>query len=174
MPYLNENTAYDLSLFETATPAKKQEKLPAPAVKSPKKTEIIDIKQIKTDSKPEKKKSPLTYVAYTFMLLLTASAVIAMLCGQAELTELNQKITEANTILNEKESVYIQTQMHVEAELSPEVVEHYAENVLGMTKIDNSKKEFIKLSEGDKVTIAQSKSGTFGEFITDKIVSMWE
>jgi len=174
MPYLDQNTAYDLSLFETTSPAKKQEKVPAPAVKVPKKTEIIDIKDIKTEREPIKKKNPLTYILSTVMILMVAASVIGMLCGQAELTELNQKINEATSVLNEKESVYIQTQMHVEAELSPEMVEHYAENVLGMTKIDNSKKEFIKLSEGDKVTIVENKNGTFGEFITDKIMSMWE
>ena len=104
---------------------------------------------------------------------IVVGGVIAVLCGYARLTELNQKVVDANAMLAEKESIYVQNEMKVEAELSPEIVEEYAVNVLGMTKTDASKKEFIKLSDGDKAVIADGSDRRFGDYLLETIATLW-
>ncbi len=179
MQYDDKNLAYDLSLFESSSKRKNSNYKKDPAkekLNQEKKADVITFVNLdkKDKAKVEKKKNPAQILGYATLIMLTAGLIIMMLCGQAELTELNQKISEAETVLNEKESIYIQTEMKVEAELSPETVEYYATNVLGMVKTDNSKKEFIRLSEGDQAEIAQKETGTFGQIISDKWSSIWE
>lgn len=179
MQYDDKNLAYDLSLFESSSKRKNSNYKKDPAkekLAQEKKADVITFVNLdkKDKAKVEKKKNPAHILGYATLLVLTAGLIIIMLCGQAELTELNQKISEAETVLNEKESIYIQTEMKVEAELSPETVEHYATNVLGMVKTDNSKKEFIRLSEGDQAEIAKKDTGTFGQIIYDKWTDIWE
>ncbi len=189
MSYNYDNLAYDLSLFETPSSKSKTTRKPLGGEKNNSLKEIsiydtdsekdfdneeFDVTKMGTKPKEIVKRHPFKVLGYGVMLICTAAALIAMLCGQAQLTELNQKINEANLSLNEKESIYIQNEMKLEAELSPETVEYYASKVLGMTKLDNSKKEFIKLSEGDKAVIAEKNNTAFGEQIFEQFISLWE
>ncbi len=179
---LADDLAYDLTLFEAPSARRKVSgKKPVNDMHDNKKTSVnepdTDINSKDTDQREDKKetkKHPFRVIGYGIMGLCAAVAILAMLSGQAKLTELNQKISTANSLLNEKESIYVQNEMRLETELSPETVEYYAGKVLGMTKVDNTKKEFIKLSEGDKAVIAEHNKTTFGEQLFEQFTSLWE
>jgi predicted lipid-binding transport protein (Tim44 family) len=93
--------------------------------------------------------------------------------GQVQLTELNQEIVNAQALLADTQSIYTQNQMKLEANLSNEEVERYAEDVLGMTKASNAQKEFVTLSHGDKAEVtAQGSENIFTKFI-ESIQNLW-
>ena len=90
-----------------------------------------------------------------------------------QLTELNQEIITAKSLLADSQSIYTQNQMKVESKLSNAEIEEYAENVLGMTKASNAQKEFVTLSGGDKAEVsAQESDNHFTQFI-DSIKNLW-
>ena len=91
--------------------------------------------------------------------------------GQVQLTEVNHKITAAQKTLEEQQSLYTQLQMKVDASISTAVVEKYAKERLGMSKVANSQKEFISLSEGDKVEIASDSNDNVFDSVADAFSS---
>jgi cell division protein FtsL len=74
----------------------------------------------------------------------------------------NQELT-----LIEAENVRLQSEL--ESRLSAKNVEDYAENVLGMTKVDSSQIEYIKIQTDDVVSIPQPE-----ENILSKIKDFFE
>ena len=96
-----------------------------------------------------------------------------IIVGQVQLTELNQEIITAKSLLADSQSIYTQNQMKVESKLSNAEIEEYAESVLGMTKASNAQKEFVTLSGGDKAEVsAQESDNLFTQFI-DSIKNLW-
>ena len=107
------------------------------------------------------------------MSALVILALTAIIHGQAQLTELNQQISDAQGELTELESYYTQLEMKVENKLGPSVIEEYAKNVLGMAKTESYQKEFISLSNGDKAEVARDKEKNIFQKITDSLGEFW-
>ena len=108
------------------------------------------------------------------MFALAVVVVVSLIIhGQVQLTELNQQISNAQNNLEEQQSLYTQLEMKVDASISTSVVEDYAQNNLGMTKVENSQKEFIALSEGDKVEIFDEQNNGFWDSLSDAFMSLW-
>ena len=97
----------------------------------------------------------------------------AIVHGQAQLTELNQQISNSKTELTELQSYYTQIEMKVENKLGPSVVEEYAKNDLGMKKTESYQKEFISLSDGDKAEILAEKDKSIFESIIEGLKEIW-
>ena len=92
--------------------------------------------------------------------IITVSALIlicliANIDGRVALTEVNQKITSATKELAQQESIYTQNKLKLDTKYSTVVVEEYAKKHLNMSRSTNYQKEFINLSEGDKIEIVQ-------------------
>lgn len=166
MTFRGRSEAYDLSLFE------EDEQYDIELTVKPQKNKVVDFdEELKKRSKPKLK--PLTVFMSTVVSLLAVVAVVAIIHGQAQLTELNRQITDAEDELTELESYYTQLEMKVEAKLSPSVVEEYAKNVLGMSKTESYQKEFISLSEGDKAVVVQEEEKGFLQRLCDAVASVW-
>ena len=75
--------------------------------------------------------------------------------------------------LEEKQSEYIQMSAKVEGSLSTAAVEEYARTQLGMTKATNQQKEYISLSQGDKVCVYDDCKGNIFTEIGDFFESLW-
>ena len=99
--------------------------------------------------------------------------VAAIIHGQVQLTELNQKISNAKNDLLEKQSVYTQLEMKVDSGISTSVVEEYAQDKLSMNKASNSQKEFIDLSKGDKAEVTLSSHNNVFESISQAFSNLW-
>ena len=103
----------------------------------------------------------------------TAVVVVSIIHGQVRLTELNQEIIDARSELAEKQSVYTQLEMKVDSSVSTTVVENYAKDHLAMNKANNSQKEFVNLSDGDKAEVSMSEDKNIFERIGDALASIW-
>ena len=160
-----KNLAYDLSLFETS-----QEEEEELELKRKKEAKIIRF----TEKNRKEKRNNITFRITSISMSIICIVLLGfILYGQVTLTEMNQQIINLKSELEEKQSVYTQAEMKVEAKLSPEVIEEYATNVLKMTKVESNRIEFIKLSEGDKAEIADKKNKDFGELVEEILEYIW-
>lgn len=183
MAYENKNAAYDLSLFDedfayyssSAMPKKKeQESVKKQTAKTVKKANnVVTIPQEELHKIRRRKHNPLKLAITSVGAAAVTFVIGAIIVGQVQLTELNQEIVNAQALLADSQSIYTQNQMKLEANLSNEEVERYAEDVLGMTKASNAQKEFVTLSSGDKAEVtAQESENIFTKFI-ESIQNLW-
>lgn len=181
MFYDNRNLAYDLRLFE-------EEEIRSSTVETPKKKQADKPKKKQQNTHVDKKstgesssikrikrrKNNFLNISLAVVLAVVIVAVVGLIIhGQVQLTELNQQISAANSVLEEQQSLYTQLEMKVDASISTAVVEKYAQEKLGMTKVSNSQKEFISLCEGDKVELTMSDNDTVFDAIADAFSSLW-
>ncbi|MBQ1507369.1 MAG: hypothetical protein IIZ36_02955 [Ruminococcus sp.] len=181
MAYNKNNAAYDLSLFDeeaslgSAAPKRGAEEAPEnnPAKTRRKKAKIVQLPEKELQKIRLRKHNPLKIVFSTLCALVISAIIGAIIVGQVQLTELNQKVITAQEMLEDKQSIYIQNQMKVEANLSNAEIERYAQEELGMTKASNAQKEFISLESGDKAEVsAHSEENIFTKFI-ESIKNLW-
>ncbi|MBQ6625987.1 MAG: septum formation initiator family protein [Ruminococcus sp.] len=172
MAYEYRNLAYDLRLFEdeeiysSAVTAPQKEKAKSKSKKEKQNTDVDRSKKIIV--KVKRRKNNFFGIAGAVVFAVLVVAVVGLIIhGQVQLTELNQQISSANRQLEEQQSLYTQLQMKVDASISTAVVEKYAKENLGMTKASNSQKEFVSLSEGDKVEIGDKNSDTVFDSIAN-------
>lgn len=165
MALSERNAAYDFSLFE------EEEEVVLPESNS-QKNKVYDIR---TERQRRRKPriDPLTAIVGVAVSSLVIVALTSIVHGQAQLTELNQQISDAQVELTQMQSYYTQMEMKVENKLGPSVVEEYAKNVLGMEKTQSFQKEFISLSEGDKAVVANVRKKNIFEMVRDAIRSAW-
>lgn len=187
MAFVSNNTAYDISLFEAEAPARelpyrKPKRAPKRTsrksgsksrTKSKSKAKIVTVPQRKIEQIRRRKHNPFKLAvgfAFSAVIIVVISAII---CGQVQLTELNQKIANAKDDLENMQSQYTQMKMNVDAKYTTAIVEEYAQNNLGMTKASNSQKEFVDLSDGDKAEITENSETGLFEKIADALSSLW-
>ena len=165
MALSERNAAYDFSLFE------EEEEVVLPESNS-QKNKVYDIR---TERQRRRKPriDPLTSIVGVAVSSLVIVALTSIVHGQAQLTELNQQISDAQVELTQMQSYYTQMEMKVENKLGPSVVEEYAKNVLGMEKTQSFQKEFISISEGDKAVVANVRKKNIFEMVRDAIRSAW-
>ncbi len=181
MAYTYRNLAYDLSLFEEdyheeirGRAKKKEAKDDLKAADTSGEKISRKSKAKKTVKKVKRRKSNIgrILIAVVFGLAVVVT-VVSIIHGQVQLTELNQQIINARDDLSEKQSLYTQLEMKVDSSISTAVVEQYAQDKLNMSKANNSQKEFISLSEGDKAEVSLDAHKNVFELIADAISSLW-
>lgn len=92
------------------------------------------------------------------MLSLLAAALLgSVIYSLDRRNTMYNKVTSLNGKLELTEAENTRLQSELESEMSAKNVEEYAENVLGMQKIDPSQIEFIKIQTGDVVSIPKQK-----------------
>ena len=165
MAFTDRNAAYDLSLFE------EEELYELPKAES-QENKIYDLRE-ERKKRVKYKINPLKAFLAVSVSALSIVAMTAIIHGQAQLTELNQQISDAQIQLTELQSYYTQIEMKVENKLGPSVVEEYAKNDLGMKKTESYQKEFISLSDGDKAEILAEKDKSIFESIIEGLKEIW-
>lgn len=164
MAFLSSNNAYDISVFE-------DENLENQDLH--KKNKVIKIPKKKIEQAKRRKRNPLK-LTVSFLFSAVVVAVVGMIIySQVQLTELNQKISEAQETLENSQSEYTQMQMNVDAKYTTSIIEEYAQDKLGMTKANSSQKEFVDLSSGDKAKIIEKEDKSIFDTIVDWISSIW-
>lgn len=153
----NEGTAYDISLFETDETVEQEKS---------------DIKKIDKKENTEVAVKKKKHNVFNIVLGVSFSAVAVTLVGiiiwgQVQLTELNQQISNAQATLEEQQSLYVQTEMKVEAKYSSDLVEENAQVSLGMSKADSYQKEYIAIDGGDKAEVSDLGSSNIFENIAN-------
>lgn len=164
MAFLSSNNAYDISVFE-------DENLENQDLH--KENKVIKIPKKKIEQAKRRKRNPLK-LTVSFLFSAVVVAVVGMIIySQVQLTELNQKISEAQETLENSQSEYTQMQMNVDAKYTTSIIEEYAQDKLGMTKANSSQKEFVDLSSGDKAKIVEKEDKSIFDTIVDWISSIW-
>ena len=183
MAYENRNAAYDLSLFDdsfaytsdSAVPKREEKQSVNKKTKNKvkKANNVVTIPQEELHKIRRRKHNPVKLALASVGAAAVTFVIGAIIMGQVQLTELNQEIVNAQALLADSQSIYTQNQMKLEANLSNEEVERYAEDVLGMTKASNAQKEFVTLTGGDKAEVtAQANETIFTKFI-ESIKNLW-
>lgn len=164
MAFLSSNNAYYISVFE-------DENLENQDLH--KKNKVVKIPKKKIEQAKRRKRNPLK-LTVSFLFSAVVVAVVGMIIySQVQLTELNQKISEAQETLENSQSEYTQMQMNVDAKYTTSIIEEYAQDKLGMTKANSSQKEFVDLSSGDKAKVVEKEDKSIFDTIVDWISSIW-
>lgn len=177
MAYKNDNAAYDLSLFDdelyTTSAPKREEDEPVRKVKRKQKNKVVEFSEENINKARRRKHNPLKLIIGGLGAAAVTFVIGAIIVGQVQLTELNQKIISAQETLADTQSIYTQNQMKLEASLSNAEIEKHATEVLGMTKASNAQKEFVSIESGDKAEVSAQKSDNiFTQFI-ESIKNLW-
>ena len=93
--------------------------------------------------------------------LLAAGLLGSVIYSLDRRSTMYSKVTSLNDELELAEAENARLQSELESKMSVKNVEDYAENVLGMCKIDPSQIEFIKIQTGDVVIIPEQKKSFF-------------
>ena len=164
MAFLSSNNAYDISVFE-------DENLENQDLH--KKNKVVKIPKKKFEQAKRRKRN-LLKLTVGFLFSAVVVVVVGMIIySQVQLTELNQKISEAQETLENSQSEYTQMQMNVDAKYTTSILEEYAQDKLGMTKANSSQKEFVDLSSGDKAKVIEKEDKSIFDTIVDWISSIW-
>ena len=164
MAFLSSNNAYDISVFEDDNLENQD---------LHKKNKVVKISKKKIEQAKRRKRNPLK-LTVGFLFSAVVVAVVGMIIySQVQLTELNQKISEAQETLENSQSEYTQMQMNVDAKYTTSIIEEYAQDKLGMTKANSSQKEFVDLSSGDKAKVIEKEDKSIFDTIVDWISSIW-
>ncbi len=141
---MRDNLAYDLSRYENAV--RKPEAEPKRVIKDVKKTSV-------------------STAASTFktlaMILVVGVLLCAFLYGKAEESTLQAQIAEKNREIDIVYSENVRMFTELEGRTSLSKVEDYAENVLGLQKLDKSQIEYVQLNTDNVVEINESETNIF-------------
>ena len=108
--------------------------------------------------------------AVTPVRVLFTAAVVALcmtlLYNQMHLTRLTKEIGEQQAALDELQSEYVSLKTQQEQALSISYVEEYAQDTLGMVKMDPSQVEYIKKTNPE-VTEVSNAGATLGDAVAN-------
>lgn len=100
-----------------------------------------------------------------FKVILTCAFVGVLLFSviycKAETNNLYSNIAEANAELTISNSENVRMQTEIDGRLSTKKVEEYAENVLGLEKINKSQIQYVQIQEENVVDIPNENNNIF-------------
>ena len=129
------NLAYDYSIYE-----------PLPQKEPEKRIQVR--KNTAVDQKVSAAKAFITAVAAMFLLC-------AILNGKVEISKLYNEQSNLNKQLNSITSENTSLKTELDGKTSIQAVEDYAENTLGLQKLDNSQKEYIQLQKNNVIEVVK-------------------
>ena len=130
---IKEESAENLEKVETS---QKQEK-------KSKKTSLFKIEN--------SKRSSIIKVAVVGIIALFLFSLV--INSYVQLNEVYTQISSANTTLNEMRSSNVRMQTELEGQASIRNIKEYAENQLGLQKLDQSQIQYIQIQTEDRVVI---------------------
>ena len=133
------NLAYDLEKFEETAPEK------APKIR---------VRRQRAENTGSAPKLIVTALAAGVLLL-------ALIYGKVENTAIHSEIAAQTQYVNMLESENVRMQSELEEKTALKSVESYAENVLGMQKLDKSQIEYVSISNGNIVDIPENNDNIF-------------
>lgn len=137
------NLAYDLSRYEYHK-----------EVAEPKREQMI-----KRSAKPAPR--GFSTVKTVAAVALAGALMCFVLYGKAEETCLQSEIASMNKAVDIEYSNGVRMKAELDGRTSIESVEDYAENVLGLKKLDKSQVEYVSLQNSDVIEIAETESNAF-------------
>ncbi|MGN0666190.1 MAG: hypothetical protein ACI4KF_06650 [Huintestinicola sp.] len=140
--YRNSNLAYKEEISKFEDYAQRAENRPAPDIK------------IRSASK-EAVAAPSLILGVIVMGILMTSTINAKADIAAIHTEIVNQEAKVHALENENAGM----KARLETKSSQKAVEEYAENVLGMQKLDKSQIEYVSLESGNVIEISETETG---------------
>lgn len=140
------NLAYDLSRYEEYE-------------------ERADLRR-KMNIKSHKAEKPRqTVAAPVLVMLIAAAGAMLSLCitSKADIAAVHAAIVSAESEVNTLEQENVSMWARLEQKSSQKVVEDYAENILGMHKLDSAQIEYVRLESGNKAEISEANDTWFSK-----------
>ena len=137
----------------SSRPAEKPESLPGQG--SPAKRPQITMKRTEAKSG-----SVFTIILVSALAVVLLGTVIYSLNRR---NTMYSKVSSLNNELNLAEAENVRLQSELESQMSAKNIEDYAENVLGMKKIDSSQIKYIEIQTDDVVNIPQRDESILGK-----------
>ncbi len=132
------NLAYDLTKYEDVSPEK------APKIR-------VRRRRSDTGSVPK-------------IILITASAGLmlgAVIYGKVENAAIHTEIADKTEYVEMLASENVRMQSEIEGKTALSSIEDYAENILGMQKLDKSQVEYVSISNGSSADIPEEEDNIF-------------
>ena len=129
-------------------------------------------KNIKSAATARPRSSSISASAFILLILAAGAMLAYSITSKAEIAAVHAAIIEQEAVVNALEQENVSMQTRLEQKSSQKVVEDYAENILGMQKLDNAQVEYVSLESGNKVEIAETNTDIFtaiGNFFDDLV-----
>ncbi len=99
------------------------------------------------------------------VLALTAAGFLLVMCisSKADIAAVHAQVVAEEAVVEALEQENTRMKTELESKSSMKAVESYAENILGMQKLDKSQVEYISLESGNKAEISEEGSNIFTE-----------
>lgn len=138
----NSNLAYDLSRYEARDERARSREHIKP----------------KVSAKPSE-----TPAAMAAVLLIAAAGALLSLCitSKADIASVHAEIVEQEAVVQALEQENTRMLTELEQKSSQKAVETYAEEILGMQKLNKSQIEYVSLSSGNMVEIPEKSDNIF-------------
>ena len=115
----------------------------------------------------KKDEAPGTYTKL-FAVFITAVAVFsAVISAKVESADIRSKINDEQKRVDVLRSENTRMQAEIETKISRKAVESYAEDILGMQKLDKSQCEYITLESGNVIEIPETEESFFVRLYND-------
>lgn len=143
------NLAYDLSRYENAVTQAEKEK----STEKNKRAAINHVRQ---------KASTQGSAPMVFVLACTAGLLLGMVIyGKVDQAAIHTEIAKQTRYVDILRSENVRMKSELEGKSSIKTVEEYAENVLGMKKLDKSQIEYISIENGNVIDIPETNNNIF-------------
>jgi cell division protein FtsL len=142
-----KNLAYDLSLFEVNPKEQKY------------RDNIVKLPEHEAGKKTKQRST--TAMLGVCSLAISVSILGMTVYNQVQLSELTSEIYITRKCLNDSHSEYNRLKIKLESQLTPEDMEKYSIENLGMKRVDDEQIEYISLSETDKAEIEADEKKIF-------------
>ncbi len=149
--YRDDNLAYDLDRFSSAAPKKEQQTKAQP----PRPTLVKPERRSEQELKNEKRRNLQKVIKLLVVASICLSFIAPNIYYRLQINELNGAIVSLDKELKEKKSENTRLNMELNAKISPENVQNYAENVLGMVKRERYQIIYFDLENGNEIIPAQ-------------------
>ena len=144
----NNGLAYDLSLFEPEPAAAPAEEVRAVKVKNDGK--VIRLETEEYERSQRRKRNPIVILSVSLLTLAVAAVFSWIVYNNVVINELNEKIIDANSVIENQQNLEAQYQLKIDRKLTDSKVQEYAEQKLGMVRANSAQKQFVSLTDGDK------------------------
>ncbi|MCD8355379.1 MAG: hypothetical protein LUE11_02220 [Clostridia bacterium] len=119
----------------------------------------IENRQKKERLRARRRRQRLRMLVIGIMCVVLAFGAVSTVTCYVKMTELKAEVEQKQTTLAQLDSEYVSLNAKKENSVSLSQVEDYAENVLGLVKLDRSQEEYLELQKTDQVEVNEASSG---------------
>lgn len=157
MAYNRGTEAYDYNRMSTrssAAPARKRPNADPRRGPSQKVPEPRLVKKTRAQVRAEQRRSTAKTVKVIAICAMFLSIIAFQIYSQVQVDELDRELDKVNSEIGILESENTRLNMELDSRISLDKVDEYAQNVLGMVKVENYQVSYIDLSSADTVEVS--------------------